>query len=163
MCHRIWFSNHLRPARLHFVKKMSKMLHPTGHTKFKTKQLVCKLPYRNKYSDIIFCAGSAAPATGFWQPRTTPASRSTLPRWAIFIFYSILSIRDPGSENLSILTQKIVSKLSEIWSKMFIPAPDLDFLPIPGPGDKKAPDPDPHHWYFGHPLRYCFVLQKKRA
>ncbi len=36
---------------------------------------------------------------------------------------------------------KIVSKLSEIWSGMFIPDPDLDFLPIPDPGVKKAPDP----------------------
>ncbi len=39
--------------------------------------------------------------------------------------------------------QKIVSKLSEIWSKMFIPDPDIDFLPIPDPGVKKAPDPGP--------------------
>jgi hypothetical protein len=31
--------------------------------------------------------------------------------------------------------------LSEIWSRMFIPDPDLDFLPIPDPGVKKAPDP----------------------
>jgi hypothetical protein len=37
------------------------------------------------------------------------------------------------SKNSSILTQKIVSKLSEISSKMFIPNPDLDFLPIPDP------------------------------
>jgi hypothetical protein len=29
---------------------------------------------------------------------------------------------------------------------MFIPDPDLDFLPIPDPGVKKAPDPDPQHW-----------------
>ncbi len=28
----------------------------------------------------------------------------------------------------------------EIWSGMFIPDPDLDFLPIPDPGVKKAPD-----------------------
>jgi hypothetical protein len=28
---------------------------------------------------------------------------------------------------------------------MFIPDPDLDFLPIPDPGVKKAPDPDPQH------------------
>ncbi len=36
---------------------------------------------------------------------------------------------------------KIVSKLSEIWSKIFIPDPNLDFLPIPDRGVKKAPDP----------------------
>ncbi len=39
------------------------------------------------------------------------------------------------------LTQKCVSKLSEIWSGIFIPDPDLDFLPIPDPGFKKAQDP----------------------
>ncbi len=51
----------------------------------------------------------------------------------------------PGSasKNLSILTQKIVSKLSEIWSGLFIPDPDPAFLPIPYPGYrvKKASDP----------------------
>ncbi len=48
-----------------------------------------------------------------------------------------------ASKNLSTLTQKIVSKLSEIWSGFFIPDPDPDFLPsrIPDPGVKKAPDP----------------------
>jgi hypothetical protein len=38
------------------------------------------------------------------------------------------------------LTQKFVSRLSEILSGMFIPDSDLDFLPIPDPGVKKAPD-----------------------
>ncbi len=42
-------------------------------------------------------------------------------------------------KNSSILTQKNVSKLSEIWSGFFIPDPD--FLLIPDPGVKKAPDP----------------------
>jgi hypothetical protein len=57
-----------------------------------------------------------------------------------------------ASKNLSILTQKIVSKISEILSGMFIPDLDLDLLPIPYPGGskkhripdpgvKKAPDP----------------------
>jgi hypothetical protein len=54
-------------------------------------------------------------------------------------------IPDLGSvaRNLSILTQKIVFKLSEIWSGLFIPDPDPDFLPIPDPDPevKKAPDP----------------------
>ncbi len=51
----------------------------------------------------------------------------------------IKGFTDPGSrsasasKNLSILTQKNVSKLSVIWSKMFIPDPDLDFLPVPDP------------------------------
>jgi hypothetical protein len=49
------------------------------------------------------------------------------------------------------LTQKIVSKFSEILSGMFIPDPDLDFLPsrIPDPGVKKAPDQDPQHCFPG--------------
>ncbi len=29
----------------------------------------------------------------------------------------------------------------------FIPDTDLDFLPILDPGVKKAPDPDPQHWF----------------
>ncbi len=37
--------------------------------------------------------------------------------------------------------QNIVSKLSEIWSRLFIPDPDPDFLPISDPGATKAPDP----------------------
>ncbi len=63
----------------------------------------------------------------------------------------IFSIQDPGSriqgqkdsgsasKNSSILPQKIVSKLSEIWSGLFI----LIFYPsrIPDPMVKKAPDP----------------------
>jgi hypothetical protein len=55
----------------------------------------------------------------------------------------IFPIPEPGtaSQNLSLLTQKWVSKLSEIWSGLFIPDPDLDFLPIPDPGVKKAPHP----------------------
>ncbi len=46
-----------------------------------------------------------------------------------------------ASKKLRILTHKIVSKLSEILSRMFIPDPDLDFLPISDPGVKKSPDP----------------------
>jgi hypothetical protein len=47
----------------------------------------------------------------------------------------------PGSAsmNLSILTQKIVYKLLEIRSGLFIPDPD--FLLIPDPEVKRAPDP----------------------
>jgi hypothetical protein len=53
-----------------------------------------------------------------------------------------------ASKNSSFLTQKIVYKLSELWSRMFLPDPDLYFYPsrIPDPGVKKAPDPDPQHW-----------------
>jgi hypothetical protein len=44
----------------------------------------------------------------------------------------------PGSssKNLSILAQNIFSKLSEIWSWLFIPDPDPDFLLIPDPGSR---------------------------
>ncbi len=50
----------------------------------------------------------------------------------------IFSIPDPGSasKNWSILTQKLVSKLSEIWSGLFrigIRDPNPDFLRIPDP------------------------------
>ncbi len=57
---------------------------------------------------------------------------------------------DPGSgsapQNSSILTQKSVCKVSEIWSKIFIPIRILIFFThsgsqIPDPGVKKAPDP----------------------
>ncbi len=41
---------------------------------------------------------------------------------------------DPHQRNQVIFTKKIVSELSEIWSGMFIPDPDLDFLPHPGSG-----------------------------
>jgi hypothetical protein len=62
----------------------------------------------------------------------------------------IFSIPDPGfpSKNLSILTQKMVSVLSELWSGMFIPDPDPYFYPsrIPDPGVKKAPDPQNFLW-----------------
>ncbi len=33
-------------------------------------------------------------------------------------------------------TKKMVSKLWKIWSKLFIPDPDADFLPIPDPGSR---------------------------
>ncbi len=38
----------------------------------------------------------------------------------------VKEIPGSASKNLSILSQKIVSKLSELWSGMFIPDPDLD-------------------------------------
>jgi hypothetical protein len=62
----------------------------------------------------------------------------------------IFPIPDPGSatKNLSILTQEIVSKLSEIRSGLFIPDQDPDFLPIPDPGrSKRHRIPNPQHWY----------------
>ncbi len=54
-------------------------------------------------------------------------------------------------KNVKYLTPKIVSELSEIWSGMFIPDPDLDFLPIPDRGSRGQKEtgsrfPDPQHW-----------------
>ncbi len=45
----------------------------------------------------------------------------------------IYYFQDPGSasKNFIILTPKIISKLSEIWSGLFLPNPDPDFLAIP--------------------------------
>ncbi len=60
----------------------------------------------------------------------------------------IFSIPDPHQK--IILTQKIVSKLSEMWSGLFIPDPDPDFYPsrIPGSGIKKRHRiPDPQHGF----------------
>ncbi len=76
----------------------------------------------------------------------------------------MLRIQDkhPGStsKNLSILTQKNVSKLSEIWSGLFIPDPDPVFLPIP--------DPAPQHctvWWIQdciHKYRRVYPTIRKR-
>jgi hypothetical protein len=57
-----------------------------------------------------------------------------------------------ASSNLSILTKKLFLSSRKYdpkySSRIGIPDPDLDFLPIPDPGSrgqKKAPDPDPQH------------------
>jgi hypothetical protein len=53
----------------------------------------------------------------------------------------VKKIPGSGFASKNLLTQKIVPKLSEILYKIFILDPDHDFLPIPDPGVKKAPDP----------------------
>ncbi len=74
----------------------------------------------------------------------------------------IFSIPDPGSKRFPdpdlhqriqlFLTQKIVSKLLEIWSGMFIPGPDPEswfFFTHSGSriqGSKGLWNPDPQHW-----------------
>ncbi len=55
-------------------------------------------------------------------------------------WFKVKNIPDPGPISV-FLTHKIVSKLSEIWSWMFIPDPDLDLWHVPDPGVKKASDP----------------------
>ncbi len=78
------------------------------------------------------------PGSEYFPPRI-PDPNFSQPWSRIRIFL----IPDSGSasKNLSILTPKMVSKLQEIWFRLFIPDPDPDFLPIPDPGVKKAPDP----------------------
>ncbi len=62
----------------------------------------------------------------------------------------------PGSasKNFKYFNQKIVSKLSEIWSGSFIPDTDPDFMPsgIPDPGVKNGPNTDPQHWFLSRYL-----------
>jgi hypothetical protein len=64
----------------------------------------------------------------------------------------IFFISEPGfaTKDLSILTQKNLSKLSETLSGLFILIPDPDFLPIPDPGSRGLKGsgsriPDPQH------------------
>ncbi len=67
----------------------------------------------------------------------------------------------------SILTPpKMVSKLSGIWSWLFIPDPDPDFLPIPDPGSRgqkgigsRSPGWDPQHWKINYEV--CLRLSWK--
>ncbi len=61
----------------------------------------------------------------------------------------VKKIPGSASKNLSIITQKIVSNLSEIWAKMFIPDPDLDFYlsRIPDSGSKR-------HWIRNTAINY---------
>ena len=81
----------------------------------------------------------------------------------MFIPDPFFSIPDPGSrvkkipdpraglKNLSILTQKDVSKLSEVWSGMFILDPDVDFIYLRNQGWKRHQIPDPQHCLFSLP------------
>ncbi len=102
-----------------------------------------------------------------WQVKSSNAQ--FFQKWFSFTLEgTVLRIRDvyPGSRNRDFesqiwirikefkyfLTQKIVFKLSEIWSGMFIADPDpyLEFLPIPDPGSRSQKGtgfriPDPQH------------------
>ncbi len=60
--------------------------------------------------------------------------RDVYPRSRIRIFS--IPVPVSASKNLGILTQKMVSRLSKLWSGLFIPDPDSDFLPIPDPGSR---------------------------
>ncbi len=90
----------------------------------------------------------------------------------------VIKILDPGSGSTSKLFKyfnpKIVSKLLEVSSGMFIPDPDLDFLPILNPwsriqGSKRPQIPDPQHrkttvliaylWWIGV---YCSFFRYSR-
>jgi len=70
-------------------------------------------------------------------------------RIRIFFYPGSEFFPDTGSasKNFSILTQKIVSKLSEIWSGLFTPDTDPDFYPsrIQGSKRHRIPVPDSQH------------------
>ncbi len=56
----------------------------------------------------------------------------------------IFPSRNQGQKDSGSGSHLILSKLSEIWSGMFIPDPDFDFLPIPeGSKRHRIPDPQP--------------------
>ncbi len=75
--------------------------------------------------------------------------RYHFPSWILDSRSRAKKIPDPESgsawKKFKYFNPKIVSKLSEIWSGLFIPDPDPDF--IPDPRVKKAPDPDPQHCF----------------
>jgi len=53
---------------------------------------------------------------------------------------------------IELFTHKIVTKLSKIWvwdpgSGIRDPGSGKNLFRIPDPGVKKAPDPDPQHWF----------------
>ncbi len=50
---------------------------------------------------------------------------------------------------------KIVSKLSKIWSWLFIPDPDPYFFPIPDPGVKRHRIPDSYPQHCGYFVKVC--------
>jgi hypothetical protein len=99
------------------------------------------------HGDCLHAAGAhlvhGGAGSGGGQPRT----QSSLHNILVSYIQAVLRIRDvyPASEFfpscipdplqrvLSILTQKIFNKLSEMSSGLFIPVPDSDFLPIPDP------------------------------
>jgi hypothetical protein len=55
---------------------------------------------------------------------------------------------------IEVLTQKIFTKLSNIW--VWDPGSGKNLLRIPDPGVKKAPDPDPQHW-----VNYFYSLARR--
>jgi hypothetical protein len=77
-------------------------------------------------------------STPRWTLPTSVANPECLCRIQIFPIQdpNFISIPDPHQR----IFQKIVSKLSEIWSGFFIPDPDF-LPPIPDLGVKKAQDP----------------------
>ncbi len=133
----------------------------------------------SKFGDEI--SSFADPGMFILDPRSRIQIFSILDPWSQIQIFFILDpwsqiqifksrILDPGSasKNLSILTKKMVSQLSEICSgfpsQIRILDLDPDFLPIPDPdpvsqipnlGAKKAleswsriPDPESQHWRF---------------
>ncbi len=76
----------------------------------------------------------------YWPLTRTHTRIQNIQCWESGVFTPDPNFNHPGSasNNLSILTQKIVSKLSEIWSGLFIPDSDPDFFTQPGSRGKKG-------------------------
>ncbi len=101
------------------------------------------------------------------EPSSPPGNSSNVKIW------TVLRIRDkhPGSripdpncsnsgsririKEFKYFNQKIVPKLSEIWSGLLIPDPDPDFNPswIQRSKRHRTPDPDPQHWIWRNILQ----------
>ncbi len=122
----------------------------------------------SSFADLGCLSQKLDPESEFFPSRSPDPGSTFFPSQIPDSRIKIFSVRDPwsgsASKNLSILAQKMISKLSEIWSGFFIPDPDPDFLAIPDPNlgsqileqeVKNAPDPrsqildpDPQHWRF---------------
>ena len=114
-------------------------------------RLFCFLPLLQFWVGLVSLTQNPDPETELAKSKlylllSVSRIRDVYPGSMIRLFSSLIldpNFFHPGSAstNLSILTQKMVSKIQEIWSGLFIPDPDPDFLPIPDPRVKKAPDP----------------------
>ncbi len=118
------------------VKNITIKTRATVRLRLKHNEINCIVHVFTLLHKISQCCGS-----GMFIPDPNFTSRIRIPDPRSKRF----RILDPGSEsaskNLSFLTQKVVPKLSEIWSRMFIPYPGSDILPIPDPGQKGTRSP----------------------
>ncbi len=98
---------------------------------------------RHQVRQVDHCCKFRSPVLRIWD--VDPWSEFFHPR-------SWIPDTDPHQRIHVFLTQKIVSKLSEIWFRYSFRDPDADLFPsrirILRPGVKIAPDPDPPHYRF---------------